>query len=447
MRTIDFTKGKIMKSLIFFFAGPVLFAMFLQALYSAADLLIVGKFATKADVSGVAIGSQLMTTLTNMIVSFATGATIYLGQKIGEKKAHEGGIIIGNAILFFGLIGLIMSLSLPLLSGPLAHLLKAPAQSFTQTKHYIMICGGGAMMIVAYNVLGAIFRGIGDSTTPLITVAIAALINVFGDLLLVNGFHMGAAGAAIATVSSQTISVIISLLMIRGRTLPFTMSKQDIRFKRTVTKQIIIFGLPIALQDFLVSLSFLVLLAIVNTLGVTASAGVGVAEKVCAFLMLVPSAFMQSMSSFVAQNKGAGKVDRAIKGVKIAIGFSSLIGLVMFVFAFFHGDMLGSIFSSDQSVIAACAQYLKAYGIDCLLTCFLFCLVGFFNGMGHTTFGMIQGLMSAFLIRIPVAYIMSMMTGKLFFIGLAIPASTIVQIIICLLYLRKRKFTASAVNL
>lgn len=446
MRTIDFTRGKIMKSLILF-AGPVLFAMFLQALYSAADLLIVGKFATKADVSGVAIGSQLMTTLTNMIVSFATGATIYLGQKIGEKKAHEGGIIIGNAILFFGLIGLIMSLSLPLLSGPLAHLLKAPAQSFTQTKHYIMICGGGAIMIVAYNVLGAIFRGIGDSTTPLITVAIAALINVFGDLLLVDYFHMGAAGAAIATVSSQTISVIISLVMIKGRTLPFTMSKQDIRFKRNVTKQIIIFGLPIALQDFLVSLSFLVLLAIVNTLGVTASAGVGVAEKVCAFLMLVPSAFMQSMSSFVAQNKGAGKVDRAIKGVKIAIGFSSLIGWVMFVFAFFHGDMLGSIFSSERSVIAACAQYLKAYGIDCLLTCFLFCLVGFFNGMGHTTFVMIQGLMSAFLIRIPVAYIMSMMTGKLFFIGLAIPASTIVQIIICLLYLRKRKFTASAVNL
>lgn len=446
MRTIDFTKGKIMKSLILF-AGPVLFAMFLQALYSAADLLIVGKFATKADVSGVAIGSQLMTTLTNMIVSFATGATIYLGQKIGEKKAHESGIIIGNAILFFGLMGLLMSLSLPLLSGPLAHLLKAPAQSFTQTKHYIMICGGGAMMIVAYNVLGAICRGIGDSTTPLITVTIAALINVFGDLLLVDYFHMDAAGAAIATVSSQTISVIISLVMIKGRTLPFTMSKQDIRFKSNVTKQIIIFGLPIAIQDFLVSLSFLVLLAIVNTLGVTASAGVGVAEKVCAFLMLVPSAFMQSMSSFVAQNKGAGKVDRAIKGVKIAIGFSSLIGLVMFVFAFFHGDMLGSIFSSERSVIAACAQYLKAYGIDCLLTCFLFCLVGFFNGMGHTTFVMIQGLMSAFLIRIPVAYIMSMMTGKLFFIGLAIPASTIVQIIICLLYLRKRKFTASAVNL
>lgn len=445
MRTIDFTKGKIMKSLVLF-AGPVLFAMFLQALYSAADLLIVGKFATKADVSGVAIGSQLLTTLTNMIVSFATGATIYLGQKIGEKKAHEGGEIIGNAILFFGVMGLIMSIALPLLSSPLAHLLNAPKESFMQTKHYIMICGAGAIMIVAYNVLGAIFRGIGDSTTPLITVAIAATINVFGDILLVDGFHMGAAGAAIATVTSQTISVIISLFMIKGRPMPFTMTRHDIRFKKNVTKQIIVFGLPIALQDFLVSMSFLFILAIVNTLGVTASAGVGVAEKVCAFLMLVPSAFMQSMSSFVAQNKGAGKVDRAIKGVKMAIGFSSLLGFVMFFLSFFHGQLLGSIFSSDSSVIAACAQYLKAYGIDCLLTCFLFCLVGFFNGMGRTTFVMIQGLIGAFLMRIPVAFIMSRTFGNLFAIGLAIPASTLVQIILCLIYLSKKKNTGKAVS-
>lgn len=440
MRTIDFTKGKIMKSLVLF-AGPVLFAMFLQALYSAADLLIVGKFATSADVSGVAIGSQLMTTLTNMIVSFATGATIYLAQKIGEKNAHEGGMIIGNSILFFGLMGLVMSLALPFLSMPLSHLLNAPKESFLQTKHYIMICGAGSIMIVAYNVLGAIFRGIGDSTTPLITVAIAATINVFGDLLLVDGFHMGASGAAIATVTSQTISVTISLLMIRGREMPFTMTRQDIRFKKTITKQIIVFGLPIALQDFLVSLSFLFILAIANSLGVTASAGVGVGEKVCAFLMLVPSAFMQSMSSFVAQNKGAGKVDRAIKGVKMAIGLSTALGIMMFVLAFFHGKMLVAIFSSDHQVILASGEYLKAYGIDCLLTCFLFCLVGFFNGMGHTTFVMIQGLISAFLVRIPVAYLMNNIFGNLFAIGLAIPCSTVVQIIICLIYMRKIKAT------
>jgi putative MATE family efflux protein len=436
MSTIDLTKGKIMKSLILF-TMPILLAMFLQALYSACDLLIVDKFATKADVSGVAIGSQLMTTLTNMIVSFATGATIYLGQKIGEKKAHEGGQIIGNAILFFGVMGLIMSLALPLLSSPLAHLLNAPKESFIEAKHYITICGSGAIMIVAYNVLGAIFRGIGDATTPLITVAIAATINVVGDLVLVDGFHLGASGAAIATVASQSMSVIISLLMIKGRPMPFTMTKHDIRFKKPIISQIVIYGFPIALQDFLVSVSFLFILAIVNTLGVTASAGVGVGEKVCAFIVLVPSAFMQSMSSFVAQNKGAGKVDRAIQGVKIAIGFSSLLGVVMFILAFFHGQLLAHIFSSDHSVISASAEYLKAYGIDCLLTCFLFCLVGFFNGMGHTTFVMTQGLAGAFLVRIPVAYLMSLYFKSLFAIGLSIPASTVIQITLCLLFLLK----------
>jgi putative MATE family efflux protein len=321
-----------------------------------------------------------------------------------------------------------MSIALPLLSTPLAHLLNAPKESFMQTKHYIMICGSGAIMIVAYNVLEAIFRGIGDSTTPLMTVGIAATINVFGDLLLVDGFNMGASGAAIATVTSQSLSVIISLLMIKGKEMPFVFTKKDIRFKKHVTRQIVIYGFPIALQDFLVSMSFLFILAIVNTLGVTASAGVGVAEKVCAFLMLVPSAFMQSMLSFVAQNKGAGKLERALKGVKIAIGFSSLLGFVMFVLAFFHGAALSGIFSSDHTVIVACAEYLKAYGIDCLLTCFLFCLIGYFNGMGQTTFVMFQGIVGAFLVRVPVAYINSRLFGHLFAIGLAVPASTIVEI-------------------
>lgn len=294
-----------------------------------------------------------------------------------------------------------MSIAFPLLSSPLAHLLNAPKESFIETKHYIMICGGGAIMIVAYNVLGAIFRGIGDATTPLITVAIAVTINVVGDLVLVDGFHLGASGAAIATVASQSMSVIISLLMIKGRPMPFTMTKHDIHLKINIIRQIVIYGFPIALQDFLVSVSFLFILAIVNTLGVTASAGVGVGEKVCAFIMLVPSAFMQSMSSFVAQNKGAGKVNRAIQGVKIAIGFSSLLGVVMFVLTFFHGQLIAYIFSSDHSVISASAEYLKAYGIDCLLTCFLFCLVGFFNGMRHTTFVMIQGASRCILSKNP----------------------------------------------
>ncbi|MBQ8053886.1 MAG: MATE family efflux transporter, partial [Lachnospiraceae bacterium] len=261
--------------------------------------------------------------------------------------------------------------------------------------------------------------------------------NIAGDLLLVAGFHLGAAGAALATVSSQTISVLISLLVLRRRTLPFTFTRKDIRIDRPFAARIARFGAPIALQDLLVGISFLVVLAIVNTLGLIASAGVGVAEKVCAFIMLIPSAFMQAMSAYVAQNHGAGKSDRAIQGLKIAILLSTAFGAVMFWLSFFHGDLLCGIFSGDPEVVVAGFDYLKAYGIDCLLTCFLFCFIGFYNGLGCTGFVMIQGIAAAFLIRIPVAYVMCRMTGRLFYIGLGIPCSTIFQILACFLYLRK----------
>lgn len=435
-KTTDFTKGPIIGPLIRF-SLPILLALFLQALYGAVDLLVVGKFAQAQDVSGVAIGSQIMHTITGLISSFAMGTTILLGQKIGEGDRRSGGKIIGTSVVLFLAAGAVLTILIPLLSGKLAALMNAPAEAYEQTSRYIAICGAGSIMIVAYNVLGSIMRGLGDSQTPLMTVAIASVCNIAGDLILVAGLHMGAAGAALATVSSQTISVIISLLILRRRTLPFTFARQDVRLNRAFAARITRFGAPIALQDLLVGLSFLVVLAIVNTLGLIASAGVGVAEKVCAFIMLIPAAFMQAMSAYVAQNHGAGKNERAVQGLKIAIGLSTVFGAVMFWLAFFHGDLLCGIFSNDADVVAAGFDYLKAYGIDCLLTCFLFCFIGFYNGLGCTAFVMVQGIAAAFLIRIPVAYFMCQATGRLFYIGLGIPCSTVFQILACFLYYRK----------
>ena len=402
---MDFTKGPIVRPLLKF-SMPILFALFLQALYGAVDLMVVGKFALAQDVSGVAVGSQIMHTVTGLISSLAMGTTILLGQKLGEGNEK----LCGRALM------------------------NAPEEAFEQTSRYIAICGAGSLMIVAYNVLGSIMRGLGDSNTPLITVAIASVCNIAGDLLLVAVFHMGAAGAALATVSSQTISVLISLLILSRRTLPFPFSRKDIRVETPILTRIVRFGAPIALQDLLVGLSFLVVLAIVNTLGLIASAGVGVAEKVCAFIMLIPAAFMQAMSAFVAQNHGAGKPERAIEGLGTAIGLSTAFGVAMFWLAFFHGDLLCGAFSSDPEVVAAGFDYLKAYGIDCLLTCFLFCFIGFYNGLGRTGFVMLQGIAAAFLIRIPVAYIMCKTTGRLFYIGLGIPCSTVFQILLCFAY-------------
>lgn len=441
-KRIDFTSGRIVGPLIKF-AAPVLFALFLQSMYGAVDLLIVGRFAEAADVSAVSTGSQIMMTVTNLISSLAMGMTILLGEKIGQKRPEEGGQIVGSGLILFLLIGIIMTVSMVVTAPQIAGIMNAPKEAFDLTAAYVRICAMGSVVIIAYNLIGSIFRGIGDSHTPLVTVMIACVCNIAGDLALVAGLHMGTRGAAIATVCAQFISVVLSLLIIRRKELPFRFQRESVAWKGDIVKKILGLGTPIALQDFLVGISFLVILAIVNALGLIYSAGVGVAQKVSGFIMLIPLAFMQSMSAFVAQNRGAGKIDRAIRGLWSAIGISFLTGVVMFWLSFFHGNMLSEIFARNPEIIAASTDYLKAYAIDCLLTCFLFCFVGFFNGMEYTRFVMVQGIVGAFLVRVPVSYIMSKRVPvSLFHIGLATPCSTIVQIIlcfICFIVLRKRQ--------
>ena len=439
-RSIDFTEGKILGPLIRFVL-PVLFAMFLQSLYGAVDLFVVGKFAGPEDVSAVSTGSQIMMTLTNIVVSFAMGVTIFIGEKTGEKDMKAGGMIIGTGILLFLSIGAAFTVLVPFFAPQLAGIMNAPEEAFDLTVDYIRICGAGMIAIIAYNLIGSIFRGFGDSHTPLMTVMIACFFNIVGDLTLVAVLHMGAAGAAIATVAAQLLSVIISFLLIRRRKFPFEFSRACIRWNGSIVRKIVMLGLPIGLQDFLVGASFLVVLAIVNSLGLIASAGVGVAEKVCGFIMLVPAAFMQAMSAFVAQNRGAGKLDRAFRGLRYAIIVSTTFGVLMFYVNFFHGDMMSSIFAKDQEVIIAAADYLKAYAVDCLFTCFLFCFIGFYNGMEYTRFVMVQGIIGAFCVRVPVSFIMSRWEPvSLFHIGLATPCSTVIQIMMCfgcLIYLKR----------
>lgn len=435
----SFTEGKIMKPLILF-AFPVLLALFLQAMYGAVDLLVVGKFASSADVSAVSTGSQIMTTLTNLVSSFAMGTTILLGQQIGRGEREEGGRTVGTAIILFAGIAVILSIVMVIFAPQISEIMNAPQEAFHKTVDYIRICGGGMLVIVAYNLIGCIFRGLGDSKTPLITVFVACIFNIAGDLVLCAVFDMGTEGAAIATVFAQVVSVIVSYGIIRKKQLPFTLTRKQIRISKAYLRKMIGFGAPIALQDLLVSVSFLIILAIVNSMGVIASAGVGVAEKVCAFIMLISSAFMQSMSAFVAQNYGAGRMDRAKKALHYGIAVSFSIGVVMFAVTFFHGDRLAGIFASDNEVILAAADYLKAYAIDCLFTAIFFCYTGFYNGIGKTRFVMVQGILGAFCVRVPVSYIMSIQANaSLFRIGLATPMSSILQLILCVGYMQLLK--------
>ena len=383
-----------------------------------------------------------MMTLTNLVSSFAMGTTVLLGQQIGCGERKQGGRTIGTAIVMFAVIALIMTAVLVIFAPQVSSIMNAPEEAFDKTVSYVRICGGGMLVIVAYNLIGCIFRGIGDSRTPLLTVAIACVFNIAGDLILCAGFKMGTAGAAFATVFAQIISVIVSFGVIRKKELPFEMHRTDIGVHGRILRKMVGLGAPIALQDLLVSISFLIILAIVNSMGVTASAGVGVAEKVCAFIMLISSAFMQSISAFVAQNYGAGRMDRAKKALHYGVAVSFAIGVGMFFLSFFRGNVLAGIFSSDTLVIEAAADYLKAYAIDCMFTAIFFCYIGFYNGIGMTKFVMLQGIIGAFCVRVPVSWLMSRRDGAtLFDIGLATPFSSILQLVLCLgcmLYLRKK---------
>lgn len=428
----NLTQGNILSTLVRF-ALPVLLALVLQALYGAVDLLVVGRFALTEDASGVATGSMLMQTATMAVTGLAMGITILVGEFIGQGKAEQAGRAIGGGIFIFAVLGAGLTVFLVVLAEPLTALMHAPEEAFGQSAAYIRVCGAGAVFITAYNVLGSIFRGIGDSQTPLFTVAVACCINIAGDLLLVAVFGLGAVGAALATVLAQASSVIISLAFIQKRALPFTFSRRFIRADQQFVNKELRLGCPIALQELLVGFSFLLIQTIVNDFGVTSSAAIGVGEKVCAFIMLVPAAFEQSMSAFVAQNVGAGNPARAKRALGCGIALSVCVGAVMFYVSFFHGNLLAAVFIKDMAVIAEAHSYLKAYAIDCLLTAFLFCMIGYFNGREETFFVMVQGLTGALLIRTPAAWLISRTEGvTLFQIGLATPMSTMIQIIMCL---------------
>lgn len=446
-RSNDFTQGDIFLPLLRF-SLPILAALILQTAYGAVDLWMVGRFATAADVSAVSTGSQLMHTITCVVTGLTMGTTVMLGQTLGQGKGEEAGSIIGSSIALFSLIAALLTAFTILGAGWLARITQVPEEAVSPSLSYIRMCGAGLCFITAYNVFGSIFRGMGDSKTPLMTVAIACAVNVAGDYLLVAVLGLGALGAAIATVCAQGVSVAVSLLVVSRRGLGFPFSPRDIRFHRVKVGRILRLGTPVALQDGLVSISFLVILSIVNSLGLVASAGVGVAEKLCGFIMLVPSAFSQSVTTFVAQNVGAGRPDRARKCLGQGILASLCFGVVIGYLSFFHGSVLAGLFNGDPAIVSAAADYLRAYAIDVLMTSFLFPFIGYFNGRGSTGFVMVQGLMGAFCIRIPVSFFMSrLLPVSLFRVGLATPCSSLAQILLCggyFLWLRSKDKKASA---
>ena len=332
----DFTQGSILKKLSLFML-PVLGALILQAAYGAVDLLVVGQFGSTAGLSAVSTDSQILNLVTFVVTQLAMGVTVLIARYLGEKRPEQIGEVLGGATVVFTILSVGIFILLVCFARPISVLMQAPEEAVDLTASYVRICGSGILFIVAYNLLSAIFRGLGDSRSPLIFVLVACVVNIAGDLILVAGFKMDAAGAAIATVLAQAVSVALAVVLLFKRKLPFSITRKDFRFN-SQCKKFLRIGLPLAVQEFLTQLSFLALCAFINRLGLTASSGYGVACKIVNFAMLIPSALMQSMASFVAQNVGAGNPKRAKQSMFIGIGIGLAVGCVAFVLILLKGD-------------------------------------------------------------------------------------------------------------
>ena len=438
--TADFTQGSILKKLCRFML-PVLGALILQAAYGAVDLLVVGRFGSTSGLSAVSTGSQVLNLVTFVVTQLAMGVTVLIARYIGEKREKEIGAVLGGAAVVFTILAGCLFVLLVLFARPISVLMQAPQEALALTASYVRICGCGILFIVAYNVLSAVFRGLGDSRSPLLFVLVACLVNVAGDLVLVAGLHLDAAGAALATVLAQAVSVGCALAILRRKKPPFTFRKSDVRLNEQCRRFLAI-GLPLALQEFLTQLSFLALCAFVNRLGLAASSGYGVASKIVSFVMLVPSALMQSMASFVAQNIGAGNVKRAKKSMFTGIAVGVAFGIVMFALVLRKGDVLAGLFSTDAEVVRRGFEYLRGFAPETIVTAVLFSMVGYFNGSNQTLWVMIQGLIQTLLVRLPLAYYMSIQpNASLTKIGMSAPVATVVGIVLnigCFLYLNRR---------
>ena len=427
----NLTSGSVLKNIVYF-SLPYLLSYFLQTLYGMADLFIIGQFEGVAGTTAVSIGSQVMHMLTVMIVGLAMGTTVSIGQAIGANDKRRAANAIGNTVTLFAVVAAGMLAILLLLVNPILQVMSTPQEDVAGTRIYLTICFVGIPFIIAYNVISSIFRGLGDSKSPMYFIAIACVINIALDYLFMGAFHMGAAGAALGTTLSQAVSVVISLFMIRKKKMGIALKKQNLRPKRRVMGQILNIGVPVALQDGFIQVAFLVITIIANRRGLNQAAAVGIVEKIISFLFLVPSSMLSSVSALAAQNIGAGKHDRARETLHYALLIAGGFGIFIAILIQFIASPVVGVFTSDQTVIAFGSQYICGYIFDCFFAGIHFCFSGYFCAYGKSGISFFHNIVAILCVRIPGAYLTSKWFPQtLFPMGIATACGSLLSALIC----------------
>ena len=438
-KTNTLLEGKVGPALVRF-ALPFLVASLLQQLYGTVDMLAVGQLSANsaAELSAVSTGGQVTYSITSVLIGLATGATVLIGQYVGADRKEDIRRTIGTMFPLFGIFAVIISVLMAIFTGPIIAMMQVPAEAVKSAEEYFFICALGMIFVTGYNMVSGILRGLGDSRTPMLLVVVACIVNIIGDIILVGPLQMGAAGAAIATVGAQAISFLFSLIILNRRAdFPFEFKWKNFRMCREQNRLLLKLGIPVALQDFCIGISFILITAFINRIGLNESASVGVVSRVTCITMLVSTAFMSAIAAMSAQNIGASQPKRAVLAMYWGIGLSFAVSAILFLLAqMFPGPILG-FFTDEAGVISQGTLYLRSNMIDTLLVSFVFCINGFFSGCGHTRFSMVNNLISTFGVRVAGTLIISLIPGTtMFHIGLAAPAASAVQIIIQLFYLK-----------
>lgn len=427
----ELTSGSVMKNLLFF-SLPYLLSFFLQTLYGMADLLIIGQYGGVADTTAVSVGSQVMHMLTVMIVGLAMGATVNIGQAIGGRDNRRAALFTGNTVTLFMGLSSVLTLLLLILRSAIVFAVSTPADAAAGTVDYLTICFIGIPFITAYNIISAVFRGMGDSKSPMYFIAVACAANIALDYLFIGALGMGPAGAALGTVLSQTISVIISLIVIKRRSTGLALTKADIRPNKQIIGKILKIGIPVAMQDGFIQIAFMVITVIANRRGLNDAAAVGIVEKIIGFLFLVPSSMLSAVSALGAQNIGAQKPERARKTLLYAIFIAAGFGGTVAVIMQFLSSGAVSLFTDSAVVTRLGGEYLRGYAWDCLFAGIHFAFSGYFCACGKSGISFMHNMIAILLVRIPGAYFMSsMFPGTLYPMGLATAAGSLLSAIIC----------------
>jgi putative MATE family efflux protein len=438
----DLTSGSVWKNIVYF-SLPYLLSYFLQTLYGLADLFIVGQFDGVASTTAVSIGSQVMHMLTVMIVGLAMGTTVNIGRAVGARDSQKASKVVGNTTVLFVGVSVVLAVVLLVLVQPIVRVMSTPTEAVEETVRYLTICFIGIPFITAYNVIASIFRGLGDSKSPMYFIAVACVANIALDYLFIGALHMGPAGAALGTTLSQTISVAVSLLVILKKKTGISVKRADFRPERVTMGQVLKIGVPIAAQDGFIQVAFIIITIIANRRGLSVAAAVGIVEKIISFLFLVPSSMLSTVSALGAQNMGAGKYERADQILRyamgIAVGFGLIVSLLIQIIA---GPVVG-LFTTDATVILLGAQYIRGYIWDCIFAGVHFSFSGYFCAYGKSEISFVHNLIAILCVRIPGVYLTSkIFPDTLFPMGLATATGSLLSVIICMIafgWLKKQK--------